>query len=357
MISKFLSDKIKAISFLLMIMVVFLHSYNLKIKFTTETALIEKGYNSFIQNLISEGITRVAVPLFFIISGYLFFLSIKNGSTSEFFSKFRKRYKTLVLPYLLWSIYGLLFFLFLQLIPFSKPFFTNNLIIDYSLKDWFNSIFLNPIPYQLWFIRDLIVLIIFSPILYWLVKYFKVYIICIFLITWLFQFDYLIFSNEALLFFALGAFFGIQKINIQKIKLRKKNAMVCMIWVLLVFIKTYLIYVNVENEWLIRILHKSSILVGIASIWLLYDIIFEKKDIEKSKCYQLFQYSFFLFAFHEPVLTIFKKGFYYVLGQSQLSSFLIYFSAPVITILVSVIVGTLTKKYIPQGYYLMTGGR
>lgn len=357
MINKFLSDKLKAISFLLMVMVVFLHSYNLEIKFTTGSGLIEKGYNSFIQDLISQGVTRIAVPLFFIISGYLFFLSFKNSSLTEFFSKYKKRSKTIVLPYLLWSIYGILLYLVLQLIPFSKPFFTNELIVDYSVNQLLNRIFINPIPYQLWFLRDLIVLIIFSPILYWLIKYFKFYIISIFLITWFFQLNYLIFSNEALLFFALGAFFSIKKINIQKTKVKKRNVIFSIIWISLIIIKTSLVYLNFENEWLIKILHKSSILIGIISIWLIYDVIFKKTDIAKTKYYQLFQYTFFLYAFHEPVLTIFKKAFYYILGQSELSSLLIYISVPLVTIFVSILIGFITRKIIPKYYYLMTGGR
>ena len=338
-------------------MVVFLHSYNLKIKFTTGTKLIEKGYNSFIQDLISRGITRIAVPLFFIISGYLFFLSFKNSTFPEFFSKYKKRSKTLVLPYLLWSIFCILFYLILQLIPFSKPFFTNELIVDYSVNQLLNRIFINPIPYQLWFIRDLIVLIFLSPILYWLIKYFKFYVISIFLFTWFSKLNYLIFSNEALLFFALGAFFSIKKINVQKTKAKKQNALLSIIWILLIIIKTSLVYINFENEWLIRILHKSSIIIGIISIWLLYDIIYKKTDIAKTKYYQLFQYTFFLYAFHEPVLTIFKKAFYYILGQTELSSFLTYMLAPLVTIFVSILIGFITRKIMPKYYYLMTGGR
>jgi surface polysaccharide O-acyltransferase-like enzyme len=357
MINKFLSDKLKAISFLLMVLVVFLHSYNLKIKFTLGTGLIEKGYNSFIQDLISQGITRIAVPFFFIISGYLFFLSFKNGSLPEFFSKYKKRSKTLLLPYLLWSIYGILLYLVLQLIPFSKPFFTNELIIDYSVNQLLSRIFINPIPYHLWFVRDLIVLIIFSPILYWLIKHVKFYVISFLLITWIFQLNFIIFSNEALLFFALGAFLSIRKINIYKTRVNNLNFLFCIIWVSLIVIKTSLVYINFENEWLIRILAKSSILIGIISIWLIYDVIFKKIDISKTRYYKLFQYTFFLYAFHEPVLTIFKKGFYYILGVSELSSFLIYISAPIVTVLVSILIGSIARTIMPKYYYLITGGR
>ena len=74
MMNNYLKNKITTISFLLMIMVVNIHSYNL-------LPIIPKGYNTFIQDLFSQGFSRIAVPLFFIISGYLFFLNIKEGSS------------------------------------------------------------------------------------------------------------------------------------------------------------------------------------------------------------------------------------------------------------------------------------
>ncbi len=355
--NKYLSDKLKAISFILMGMVVFLHSYNLEVKFKSGTELIKNGYNSFIQDFFSQGLTRIAVPLFFIISGYLFFRTIKNGSFPEFFSKYRKRSKTLVLPYLLWSIYGILLYLILQSVPFSKPFFTNKLIVEYSASQLLSTIFINPITYQLWFVRDLIVLFVLSPILYWIIKCFNLYIVFIFFIFWICNFNYFIFSNESLFFFALGGLFSIKNVNPQKLKLTKQYLNFMIIWFALIIIKTVLIYINFENEWLILILHKSSILIGIISIWFLYDIVFKRIDISKTKFYLLFQFTFFLYAFHEPVLTIFTKAFYRIFGQSELSSFLIYFCAPIITISVSILIGYLAKKMLPKYYYLMTGGR
>lgn len=355
--NKYLSDKLKAISFILMIMVVIIHSYNLEINFSSHSGIIKRGYNSFIQDIISKGLTRVAVPLFFLISGYLFFLTIKNGTINDFLSKYKKRCKTLVLPYLLWSIFGVLIYLILQSIPFSKPFFTKELIYQYSTNQLLYRIFIDPIPYQLWFMRDLIVLIILSPILYFFVKQFKFYIISLFFITWIISFDYVVFSSESLLFFAFGALLSIENINIQKEQLNNKYLIFIITWITLIIVKTILVYNEFKNDWLILIIYKSSILFGIISVWLFYDIRFRKRDISQTKFYLLFQYTFFLYAFHEPMLTILKKAFYFILGQSELSSFLIYILAPFITIIVCILTGYFLKQRLPKFYLLLTGGR
>lgn len=46
-----------------------------------------------------EMVGRITVPLFFIISGYLFFQHF-NGTLDAYVEKFRKRMWTLVVPYL-----------------------------------------------------------------------------------------------------------------------------------------------------------------------------------------------------------------------------------------------------------------
>lgn len=71
--NKYLSDKLRIISLISIIMVVFLHSYNVTVKFSPGNMSFNDGYNVFIQNFFSQGITRIAVPIFFCISGYLFF--------------------------------------------------------------------------------------------------------------------------------------------------------------------------------------------------------------------------------------------------------------------------------------------
>ena len=86
---KNLSDKFKILSFFSIVMVVYAHSYYLEGE--------DYVLNSFMQDLV-RGIDRIAVPLFFTISGYLFFININDGLTSVLI-KIRKRAMTLLIPY------------------------------------------------------------------------------------------------------------------------------------------------------------------------------------------------------------------------------------------------------------------
>lgn len=67
-------------------------------------------------DLYMQGLTRVivinAVPLFFFISGYLFFLK-----KDTYLNKWKKRFKSLVIPYIIWCIIGFLIpFVFQQVL-------------------------------------------------------------------------------------------------------------------------------------------------------------------------------------------------------------------------------------------------
>lgn len=358
--NKYLSEKLKIISLISMLMVIFLHSYNLPEKFNSIDIKFKNIYdiNIFLQTFLSQGIIRTAVPIFFTISGYLFFLNFK-GEINEFIIKYKKRIKSLVIPFLLWSIWGLLFLLFLQLFPFTKNFFKENLIINYSFEKILNTIFIKPIPYQLWFIRDLIVLVFISPLIYWILKILKFSAIIVLLIIWIdiFNFNLIIFSNEAILFFCLGSYLSISDSNFLLKKLNKKIYLtIFCLWILIVTFKSILICQNSDQILLIKLLHKFSIIIGMLALWSMYDIIMSKKTPNKTILY-VSQYSFFLYAFHEPLLMILQNGLLHMTGKNDFFSILIYIIAPIIIIISGIIIASFMRKYLFKFYELITGTR
>ena len=98
--------------------------------------------------LVAQIFARLAVPLFFIFSGFLFFKKCDEFNTSTYFNKLKKRTHSLLIPYLFWNL------LFIVL---SSQFAD-------SIKDWL-ILFWRPASLQLWFIRDLMVVVLFSPLI------------------------------------------------------------------------------------------------------------------------------------------------------------------------------------------------
>lgn len=357
--NKYLSDKLRVLSFILMILVVLLHSYKPVINFNSESLDLRSGFSFFFQLFFSEGIARIAVPLFFFISGYLFFLKL-NGNAAGFLLKYRKRAKSLVLPYLLWSAWGLVFYMILQLVPRSGHFFTGEFIANYSTVKLLNTLFLNPIPYQLWFLRDLIVLVAIAPLIYWILKYSGTMVILLLFIIWLglFEFNFVIFRNESIFFFCLGASICITKSTILLKKLDQAQYLAAtFLWITTVALKTILIYQGSGQTIVIVQLGKLSILTGLIAIWSLYDMIMKNKKQPGNTLFGLSAFTFFIFGFHEPMLTLIQKGMFHIMGATEITATVNYIMAPAITVLIGILSGRFLKSHIPRFYGLITGGR
>ncbi len=347
------SQKIKIASFLLMIMVVFLHSYNLDSKQGNELVFFEKDYNWAIQNFISNGITRIAVPLFFLISGFLFIQSPSFG-IEDYKIKVGKRFKTLVIPYLFWTLFGLILYIIMQSIPQSQGFFTKKLIKDYTFIEWLNAIFNTPIPYQLWFLKDLIVMVFLSPLIVFAIKRLRILYLSIIFIFWMFSQDAVFLTSEALLFFSTGMYLSLFQKEIITMKSKKTFALLWL-WILFLIAKT-LLPLFITNTFLVSTLLKASILFGIVAFWGFLDQFGNRLANNKVFSFGM-TFSFFLYLFHEPLLTIVKKALFAVLSFSTFTGLIIYLVAPIISITVSIFVGVIYKAVAKNLYHFSVGGR
>jgi len=351
-ITTYLSEKIKIISFFSILLVVFLHAYNLDS--TEQVEPIFFGTATWaVQDVISNGFTRIAVPLFFLFSGFLFFLNTHNGN--GFLAKMKKRCHTLLIPFLIWSLFGLIFYFVLQSIPQTAVFFTKERIADFSFEKWLLTIFVYPIPYQLWFIRDLMILVILSPLLYLMLKNLKVWIFIPIVIFWVYVANGFQNSIEALLFFLFGGYVAVFHPHWTELRYERKVIWILFLWIFLLVIKTIMVSANFEPLQS-RIIFKLSIISGILAFWGLYDLVLGKLS-NKRYLLQLCGFTFFIYAAHEPILTIFKKLLFIIFRKTPTGHLIVFGIAPVLTILLTIGLGFMLRKYFRFVYETLTGGR
>ena len=332
-ISNYLSEKIKILSFLLTALIVILH---------TNMAHLCIGGVSFLQEVMTAEITRIAVPLFYLISGFLFFVNYQN-TCSDYRRKLRARTRSLLIPYVLFLLCGSLAMFVLGHVYTIDTLWE---IIKYGILSS------PPIFYPLWFLRDLYVMVLIAPIVYWVIK--KVPILLILpIVVWLLGKNPFVFPvTEAMLFFSVGAFLSTKVKWLEQTD--HKGAWGCLLlWLLLCFMNRYV------SEYVIRLpyaTHCVILLLGIYAIWILYDKLYPKFS-KREKSAKIYKYSFFIYLLHEPILTILKKTGLFILGYSSWSIGVIYVIAPILTVLMVYGIGLVLNTYCPQVLAFITGGR
>lgn len=226
------SNVIKILRFPLIIGVLFIHSYIIDVIIDG----INVASNDFfwfknITFLFSQIICKVAVPAFFVISGYLLFHELDSFTKSTYLYKLRKRANSLLIPYVIWNVVVLIIIGASQIVLPNLISGDTKLISRYSLQDYFMSFWDtsligkrvtlfdliipvgDPIAYQFWFIRDLIFLVVLSNIIYPLVTRYGVVYILVCGTMWIYFSTTSAYGGRflSLFFFSFGAYLSANK--------------------------------------------------------------------------------------------------------------------------------------------------
>lgn len=117
-------------------------------------------------------ITEVCVPLFFVLSGFLYFRNVPGRPGWQFFwKKTRSRIFSLLIPYLIAN--GIAFLCYWAAYRFAPE-----MMSGFFGDDWRNPLFIfwtGPVNMSLWFIRDLIIACIVAPLIWLLVRYTRIW--------------------------------------------------------------------------------------------------------------------------------------------------------------------------------------
>lgn len=152
------SREINILKGTLPILVVLIHS-----NFLGNVACDEETLRGFVifRQILQDSVLSLAVPAFFFMSGYLFYQRGPELSFYDYKDKMKRRARTLLIPYLIWNIFGLLL-LVVKMLPGVHQYFPQYHEADLStlsIIKGFWTLSHSPYPYDmpLWFIRNLIV--------------------------------------------------------------------------------------------------------------------------------------------------------------------------------------------------------
>ena len=327
----------------------------------------------FIINFISQVLARIGVPLFFVISGFLFFYG-RDFSREVYRGKLKTRFRTLFIPFVVWNIIAILWQMKCYLPVLSS--FYSPFQIHLSPTRIFNTFFCNnnnggilvgppsadpscgfPIDVPLWYVRDLMVMIMFSPLLYCMIRKLGFCFSVVIGLVWFLTppliakdcyADYLV---TATFFFSFGASYSIRKVNIVVAFQSLKYAPILYLPIAVADALTKGMEYNVY-------LHKLGIVVGIVSAVVVASYIVNANRGKWSMA--LANSSFFIFALHFLFIGDVGKFIFTMLhvpDDNPFAMLALYFAVPIFSILVCLALYAFLKRYIPKVCSLLTGGR
>lgn len=290
------------------------------------------------------------VPLFFMFSGYLFFATTKAFTPKEYAIKLKSRSKSLLIPYIVWNALTLLaFYVFNRLVPSSRSHSMHN-VVDYSFIDILSAFWIDydyyPIALQFWFIRDLMVVILLSPIVYLIVKKTPIGIL-VFTVLY-----FIIPRFAAAYFFSLGAYFALQ--NKDFIALSYKIR-----WYAITVFAVSLIV----RAFTVDRTSPDTDLPYIKEVYILSSMIVVLVLTDKLSCkYQvptLFtNSSFFIFCSHILIGAVISRIITsFLAGRNEIFWIIGYFANPFIIVALGILLYKLLSLYTPRLLSFITGGR
>jgi fucose 4-O-acetylase-like acetyltransferase len=371
-INPFLSAKFRFWSFVSMLLLVYVHGYNLHETYLQSTTFPGEAMTAttFTEYLFSNGLLRFRIPMLFLISGYLFAL----GDAQPYAKRALKRLRRLGVPYILWTIIGLGVMYAVPKIDANWHLAAKNTYMNL----WEDQGFLNarwweylmwfplnsPVSFQLWFLRALLFLNLMYPGLKWCIEYSRVSRTIFFWVVaslWLTNFEFPIFYSEGVLFFSAGMWYAKHGSLPAALPWGTKVWQWALVWVCLASIKTWLAFhpidAYISGEYMtMHVLHKLVVGTGLFVAWYGLDGLVRACMANKAFVW-LSAFSFFIYALHEPFLHIAMQWSFLYTKAYPMYRILTYVFVSTGVAWLCVLIGWLFRTLLPPVYGVLTGER
>ena len=379
---QFSSEAIDFVRFPLAVMVVFIHSFpdspNLDFTAIDYSSLSAFDAYNILRRFCSNIFPSIAVPSFFFISGYLFFKKLEVWDWSVWKRKIGSRVKTLVIPYFLWITIFILYttkiYLTIGAIVINgRPLslFTDwfaekgGIHMYWDSQDWGNDALnwfggvaphmTSPELVPLWFLRDLIVVVTLTPIIYYMIKKTGIISILILGIAYLTKLwpDIHGLTATTAFFFSMGAYVSINGHDVFD-DFYKHRKSIYVSWICLLIVNMYFAVGAYTG---LRLYFSGLyVIAGVISILNIAYWLVRYKGLHSKRL--LVESCFFIYALHVFFLGDCRRMAEIVITDN--THFLVpltYLVYPWIDIAFCILLYYLLHRFFPKTTRTLTGGR
>ena len=336
------------ISFILSILVLFIHSYFAQ---NIENNDFVSVLNHKVSFFFSRSLTQFAVPMFFMLSGISFF---KGYSNNKYTDKIKSRIFTLIIPYILWNTVWMLWEIFCSY-SFISKFSVENELYPLTLSNIIEGIFFYGSNLPFWFIFDLIIFSLAAPLIFLFIrnKYIAVSTVVCLSILSVFGIhlpSQLIYYPMSLVFYLTGAIVGYHYFDFISQKSSKKMQTVSVL-----FLFIYILCKNIVPQELHITNYLIEVIVFTAvafALWNVTDIF-----IERIKPRAIYRRSFAIYALHLNIAIIILKLLGIILPQTEWLEIPKFLIMVISTITIINYLCALLERFFPELYMIFMGNR
>lgn len=330
---------LNALKVLMILFVIFIH----------ENPILEKNGEIV---MWWHSVVVVAVPVFFTLSGYFFFRGMEVMTLKVYKKKLATRLRTLLLPYLIWNCMPILIVVVENLYSIILRGKSTNDMFSFLRGLWNGGIWhiwwdktsgSYPFDSPLWYVRDLMILCILSPLFFAFIRK----------IGWLFPLTTGVlclvplsfpvgFSSTGIFFFSLGSIFAIKGLTMDAIGGSR-------IYVYFIAICSFFLCNTIDIYFLHIIFIMSS-----CYAWILLFYQLSGPIIKRIATFS--ETVFFVLALHN-IIVLANVGKVLDCILTGDLHYISYWIAPFITLSVCILLYFLLKKIMPQTMSFLCGGR
>lgn len=303
------------------------------------------------------------VPLLSMVSGWLFFTFKAERAMPALRERIGKRFGSLYLPLVAWNTLYLVVAVvacvhlpnhgFLAQLNFQPH--------EAGFAEYVNAVFAltaHPIAFQFWFVRDLLVTVLLSPVLWLALRHAPYVGMAVLGAAWLLGHDlFVFFRADVAFFFYLGGFLRIHRLPLEIG--RGATVALLVLYVALVALRTLAplaIDVQPYRPELLNTATRAMRIIGVLASWGL--CLQLARTRLGTAIAQYGGLSFFVFATHFPLIAAVKLALWPLLPAESDGWMIAHYAVSVaVTVAISLSMGLLVARYAPGVFAWMNGGR
>ncbi len=333
-------NKITWFSFLFSILAVWVHSANGEL-FLGRSPYVDRvtGFQRFLGNTVGQ----IAVPGFFLMSGYLFYRNFTWGRLGE---KWGSRIRSLLVPFLVWNTIYYLGYVIGSRLPWVTVIMGKGKIpfgwyaaVDAVLNYTYNYVF--------WYLYQLILLTVLAPALFWILGRKALGIMGLSALLYFVQKGTVVpyLNLDALFYYGVGAWGGIygkKRVEGQWSAGRALSGIGLWILAVALFVSPW--PAGIADRVYFRLLAPIG-------LWLFID----EGRLPLARPWM--RYNFFLYTVHFALVRLVNKTMARILGGYWPVPVILFLVMPMLMVWFSSKAGSWMRRHMPVMWQLLNGGR